>query len=205
MGFQKEIEQTETGLMTFSGVFCESGNMTFCFLSLACLMGELFSDVSAIKCFWEEGRRTLREFRSLISALEPPDRDPDPPLRRWSWRYSSTGSAGFRTDWCLLEFFECMKKASHNPTSFSRKSTKIRSVRYLCKYCHFYSRNTIIQQKLCDWKLLFGASSWWASGHHIVTSHLVWAGLTPGWPACWTGCSEHSASSTSSCGSCCRL
>ena len=83
MGFQKEIEQTETGLMTFSGVFCESGNMTFCFLSLACLMGELFSDVSAIKCFWEEGRRTLRELRSLISALEPPpDLDPDPPLRR---------------------------------------------------------------------------------------------------------------------------
>ena len=67
--------------MTLSGVFCESGNSTFCFLLLACLMGELFSDVSAIKCFWDEGRRSLRELMSLISALDPPP-DLDPPLRR---------------------------------------------------------------------------------------------------------------------------
>ena len=49
-----------------------------------------------------------------------------PPRRRWSWRYSSTGSAAGRsTDWCLLEVL--VKKASHKPTSFSRKSdTRIR-------------------------------------------------------------------------------
>ena len=90
-------------------------------VEITCLMGEGLSPsfsalVPGIRCFCEFGRRTLSELRSLISCLLPA------PRLKWSWRYSSTGRAGFRTDWNLLEFLVCMKKASHNPTSFSRKS-----------------------------------------------------------------------------------